>query len=168
MVAAALSPSAIRAPPMAWPMSCAKHGDKDRSTQHNTSATTLMPATGLLDRGSSSLEGSLTVVIVVVADPADSAAEGVKLVFTDERPVFSFVGDASADLEGDVAEGVIATAIDEEEADMFCEAVGTDEVLTQPTWLLLNEVSSIMWRCGGKHGNESNGIQVVAGGQQKP
>jgi hypothetical protein len=56
-----------------------------------------------------------------------------------------FVGDASADLEDDVAGGVIATVIDEEEADMFCEAVGTDEVLTESTWLLLNEVSSIMW-----------------------
>jgi hypothetical protein len=83
-----------------------------------------MPATGLLDRGSSSLEWSLTVAIVVVADPADSGAEGVKLVFTDERPVFSFVGDASADLEGDIAEGVIATAIDEEEADMFARPLG--------------------------------------------
>ena len=34
-------------------------------------------------------------------------------------PFSLFVGDASADLEGDVAEDVIATAIDEEEADMF-------------------------------------------------
>lgn len=55
----------------------------------------------------------------MVADPADSGTEGVKLALTDERPVFSFVGDASTDLEGDVAEDVIATAIDEEEADMF-------------------------------------------------
>lgn len=106
--------------------------------------TTLIPATAPLDRGSSSLEGSLTVAIVLVADLADSGA-GVKFAFTDERPVFSFVGDASADLEGDVAVDIIATAIGEEEADMFCEAVGTDKVLTESTWLLLNEVSSIMW-----------------------
>lgn len=110
--------------------------------------TTLMSATALPDRRSSSLEGSLIVAIVMVADPADSGAEGVKLVFTDEKPVFCFVGDVSADLEGDVAEDVIATAIDEEEAGMFCEAVGADEVLTESTWLLLNEVSSIMWRIG--------------------
>jgi hypothetical protein len=99
----------------------------------------------LFGRGSSSLEGSLTVAIVKVADPADSGTEGVKLVFTDERPVFCFVGDASADFEGDVTEDATATGIDEEEAGMFSEAVETDEVLTESTWLLLNEVPSIMW-----------------------
>jgi hypothetical protein len=61
----------------------------------------------------------------------------------DERPFFYFVGDASVDLEGDVAEGAIATAIEKEEVDMFCEAVGT-EVFTESTWLLLNEIFSIM------------------------
>jgi hypothetical protein len=106
--------------------------------------TKLIPETAPLDKGSSSLEGSLTVAIVLVADLADSGA-GVKLAFTDERPVFSFVGDASADLEGDTAEDAIAAVIDEEEAHMFYEAVGTGEVLTESIWLLLNEVSSIMW-----------------------
>jgi hypothetical protein len=102
-----------------------------------------MAVTAPLDRESSSLEGSLTVGIVMVPDPADPGAEGIKLAFTDERPVFCFVGDASVDLEGDVAEGVIATAIEKEEVDMFCEAVGT-EAFTEPTWLLLTEISSIM------------------------
>src|SRR5271168_1904720 len=139
MVAAALSPSAIRVPQ--WHGRCLAQNMTIRIAPPSTTPvhTTLMPATAPLDRGSSSLEGSLTVTIVMVADPADSSAEGVKLAFTDERPVFSFVGDASADLEGDVAEDVIATAIDEEEADMFCEAVVTDEVLTESTWLLSNE-----------------------------
>jgi hypothetical protein len=122
-----------------------KHDDKDRSAQHDAVHTMLVPATAPLGGGSSSLEGSLTVAIVKVADPADSGAEGIKLVFTDERPVFCFVGDASADFEGDVTKDIIATGIDEEEASRFSEAVGTGEALTESTWLLLNEVSLMMW-----------------------
>jgi len=61
-----------------------------------------------------------------------------------EVGVFLPISDTFTDLEGDVAEDIIATAIDEEEADIFCEAVGTDEMLTESTWPLLNEISSIM------------------------
>jgi hypothetical protein len=45
---------------------------------------------------------------------------------------FSVIGDNPVDLKGDVAEDV-TTAIEEEEVDMFCKAVGADECSPNPS-----------------------------------
>jgi hypothetical protein len=102
-----------------------------------------MPATAPFDKISFSSGKPLASTTVIVADPADSSADEVKLAAKDEKSVGCVVGDVTAELDGDVVD-VVGVMIEEEEGDEACETDEEDEAAAELTWLLLIEVSSII------------------------
>ena len=80
----------------------------------------------------------------MVAGPADSDADRVRLAAGDESAVGCVVGNIIADGDGNVDEEDVGNETEGYVVDMFGEVDEADEAAAEFTWLPLKEVSSIM------------------------